>query len=94
MAAAAIATHERTHLVPRCESAAVGRPREGEDVLAVRAALVARRLRVDVPEPHRVVARAGGLQGGGSSTERADIMELIAYSSDGVCFLCKGGSRG
>ena len=62
-AAAIITTHERTHLVSRCEPAAVGRPREGEDVLAVRAALVARRLRVDVPEPHRVVARAGGLQG-------------------------------
>ena len=85
--AAPIITHERahTHLVSRGEPAAVGRPREGEDVLAVRAALVARRLRVDVPEPDSVVARAGGLQGGGSSTERADIMELIAYSSDGVC---------
>ena len=50
-----------THLVPGGEPAAVRRPGEGEDVLSVRAALVARRLRVDVPEPHRVVARAGGL---------------------------------
>ena len=74
-----------SHLVSGGEPAPVGRPGEGEDVLAVRAALVARRLRVDVPEPDSVVARAGGLQGGGSSTERADIMELIAYSSDGVC---------